>query len=241
MSDENPAVVDPAPQEAPKPDSTGSQKETRCRRFRESTSEIPPTSYSSNTPKEELLLQHVQEFENQFVATYGPRFLFLAPPNECLKAKFLPTTLNPSLQPLAELYDFETCAEFVANFLNYEEMKVPDRYPRVMPSAQSVLDWQAGDSFDFCTLLVSLLIGGGYDAYCVSGFAPRFITSKQESKDECPLQAAVLNDRNEILRMTQSEIEIRAMAGVDEEHGGHAIPKKTPYNRSAFIVEREEA
>lgn len=34
-------------------------------------------------------------------------------------------------------------------------------------------------------LLVSLLIGVGYDAYCVYGIAPKEITSKNEALMEC--------------------------------------------------------
>lgn len=41
--------------------------------------------------------------------------------------------------------------------------------------------WQKGDCFDISILLCSVLIGVGYDAYCVYGLAPREITSKNES------------------------------------------------------------
>lgn len=43
------------------------------------------------------------------------------------------------------------------------------------------MKWQKGDSFDLSILLTSLLIGVGYDAYCVFGLAPRDITTKNES------------------------------------------------------------
>jgi len=49
-----------------------------------------------------------------------------------------------------------------------------------------VLEWQAGDSFDFAITLCSLLIGCGYDAYVVYGTAPREITTKDEALMECP-------------------------------------------------------
>ena len=35
-------------------------------------------------------------------------------------------------------------------------------------------------------LLTSLLIGVGYDAYCVYGIAPKEITTKNEALMECP-------------------------------------------------------
>ena len=50
------------------------------------------------------------------------------------------------------------------------------RYPLVIPSPTSVLKWRAGDCFDFSITLCSLLLGVVYDAYCVSGFAPRYVT-----------------------------------------------------------------
>ncbi len=55
-----------------------------------------------------------------------------------------------------------------------------------MPSPANVLDWQQGDSFDFSVVLCSLLIGAGYDAYCVYGAAPKYITTKDESLMDVP-------------------------------------------------------
>ena len=49
-----------------------------------------------------------------------------------------------------------------------------------------MLDWQAGDCFDFSIVLCSLLIGVGDDAYVVIGTAPKRITTKDESLMECP-------------------------------------------------------
>lgn len=43
-----------------------------------------------------------------------------------------------------------------------------------------MIEWQKGDSFDISIFLCSLLIGVGYDAYCVIGKAPSEITLKNE-------------------------------------------------------------
>ncbi|CAE8606109.1 unnamed protein product, partial [Polarella glacialis] len=137
-------------------------------------------------PKEELLLEHVREFEEQFVQVYGNRFLFLCPPNEYGIPKFLPTTIRPTHLPYQELYEFKPCAQFLADFFSYDELNPPDRYPTVIPAPASVLTWCAGDCFDLSMALSSLLIGVGYDAYCVSGFAPRFITTRNEARSACP-------------------------------------------------------
>merc|ERR1719515_315695 len=162
----------------------------RCRRFiaeaeAKGGAAVPP-HYKSNTPKEELLLEHVREFEEQFVNVYGNRFLFLCPPNEYDVPKFLPTTIRPTHLPYKELYEYKTCAQFLAVFFNYEELNPPDRYPSVIPAPANVLKWQAGDCFDLSIAVCSLLIGVGYDAYCVSGFAPRFITTRNEARSACP-------------------------------------------------------
>ncbi|CAK9081252.1 unnamed protein product, partial [Durusdinium trenchii] len=153
------------------------QKEIRCSRL-VAENQNPSARYVGNTPKEELLLEHVREFEDQFVNVYGNRFLFLCPPNEYGIPKFLPSTIRPTHLPYQELYEYKSCAKFLADFFNYDELAPPDRYPSVIPAPASVLTWQAGDCFDLSIALASLLIGVGYDAYCVSGFAPRFITTR---------------------------------------------------------------
>lgn len=48
--------------------------------------------------------------------------------------------------------------------------------PRHMPSPAAVLRWQAGDCFDMSMLLCSLLLGVGYDAYVVVGYAHKKVT-----------------------------------------------------------------
>jgi len=45
------------------------------------------------------------------------------------------------------------------------------------------MGWQAGDCFDVAQLLCSLLIGVGYDAYVVSGYAPKATTLVDQTAD----------------------------------------------------------
>jgi hypothetical protein len=147
----------------------------------------PPPCYQQNTSKEELVLEHVLEYKQQFKVIYDPnRKLLLAPLNESGKRKFICTTVRPTKLPYTELYEWDKCAKFVSDFLEYEELSVPDKLPKIIPSPANVLHWQAGDSFDFAIVLCSLLVGCGYDAYCVYGTAPRDITTKDESLMECP-------------------------------------------------------
>ncbi|CAE7206292.1 drc7 [Symbiodinium natans] len=188
------------------------QKEIRCRRLVAETAN-PSSRYVGNTPKEELLLEHVREFEDQFVNVYGNRFLFLCPPNEYGVPKFLPTTLRPTHLPYQEIYEYKSCAKFLADFFNYDELHPADRYPTVVPAPASVLNWQAGDCFDLSIALASLLIGVGYDAYCVSGFAPRFITTRNEARSACPQLDADIEETKEEDKQEEDEF---------------VIPKKPP-------------
>mgnify|MGYP006076613299 FL=1 len=54
----------------------------------------------------------------------------------------------------------------------------------MIPSPSNVLKWQKGDCFDVSIVLVSLLVGVGFDAYVVIGKAPKEITVKNEGKME---------------------------------------------------------
>ena len=83
----------------------------------------PPRAYFENTSKEELVLEHVLEYKRQFKVIYDPnRKLLLAPKNECGKRKFICTTLRPTKLPYTELYEWDKCAKFISDFLEYEEL-----------------------------------------------------------------------------------------------------------------------
>ncbi len=56
-----------------------------------------------------------------------------------------------------------------------------------MWSPTQVLKEQRGNCFDFATLLTILLIGAGYDAYVVSGYATREACNMDQSRANCPL------------------------------------------------------
>jgi hypothetical protein len=109
------------------------------------------------------------------------RDLFIYPKNECEKYKFICTTIRPTKLRYPELYDYEKCAKFIAEFIEYEELNPPNEFPKFIPSPQNVIEWQIGDCFDMAIVLCSLLIGSGYNAYVVYGKAPKLITTKDES------------------------------------------------------------
>ncbi|CEM23237.1 unnamed protein product [Vitrella brassicaformis CCMP3155] len=161
------------------------EKIVRSRRFASENLNCK-REYRESSLKEKTLMEQVQKFEVQFRTLYGPRFLFLAPPNEFGINKFLPTTVRPTKLSYRELYDYRSCAAFLSDLLGYEHLNPPDEHPPVIPAPATVLRWQTGDCFDFSIVLASLLIGVGYDAYCVSGTAPRTITLRDEATFQCP-------------------------------------------------------
>ena len=161
-------------------------KVERCVLFKKGGASLP-LCFRENTPKEELVLEHVLEYERQFAIIHDPnRILFMTPQNECGVLKFICTTLRPSKLPFIELYNYQSCANFIARFIDYEQLNPPTEFPRIIPSPSNVLRWQRGDSFDISIVLASLLIGYGYDAYVVYGRAPKFITTKDEALLQCP-------------------------------------------------------
>jgi hypothetical protein len=85
----------------------------------------------------------------------------------------------------------------MSRFVQYEELDPPDEFPKCIPSPANVARWQKGDCFDISILLSSLLIGVGYDAYCVYGIAPKEITTKNEALMECDFLNKGMIDEND--------------------------------------------
>ena len=92
------------------------------------------------------------------------------------------STVRPTKVPYPELKYYKKCAKFISEFFEYEELNPPTEFPKVIPSPDNLVKWQIGDCFDLSIVLVSLLIGARYNAYVVYGKAPRFITSKDETR-----------------------------------------------------------
>ena len=62
--------------------------------------------------------------------------------------------------------------------------------PAHLYSPTWVLQTQMGTCFESSTLLCGLLLGAGYNAYCVSGYAVKEMCMMNQTKLECPLLAA---------------------------------------------------
>nr|XP_033799522.1 dynein regulatory complex subunit 7 isoform X2 [Geotrypetes seraphini]XP_033799524.1 dynein regulatory complex subunit 7 isoform X2 [Geotrypetes seraphini] len=78
----------------------------------------------------------------------------------------------------------------------------PTELPKHLYSPTSTVKVQKGNCFDFTVLLCSLLIGAGYDAYCVSGYATREMCLMDETRAVCPLMKQV----KEVSEKTQKKI-----------------------------------
>jgi hypothetical protein len=146
-----------------------------------------PESYRSNTPKEEIMLAYLRKFEMHFANLHPKRRMpLLMPRNECGMRKFICTNLRPTQLPYQDVYDYDTCAKFVASFIRYEPLELAGQLPQHMPSPSATLAWQAGDCFDMAQVLASLLLGVGYDAYVASGYAPATITRCDQTSTSLP-------------------------------------------------------
>ena len=116
--------------------------------------------------------------------------------------------MRPTYLKHKELYEYDGCAAFVADYLTYKPLQVPnelvrlmliciisvhvsyyyiDLQPESLVSPTLVLSHQRGNCFDYAVLLCSLLVGVGYDAYCVCGYATQEVSQHNLTRKTCPL------------------------------------------------------
>ena len=160
----------------------------RQRDLKFESSDSCPETYLSNTIKEELCLEYIHSFIEQFSEIHKNRRVpYMIAENEMGVKKFVCSTLRPTLIPIPELYDMYECASFIAGFVIFEPLDPPSEPPKHLFSPSQTLDSNTGDAFDIATLLASFLLGSGYDAYVVCGYAPSFITLKDQSMTRCTM------------------------------------------------------
>lgn len=106
--------------------------------------------------------------------------------------KLICTTLRPTIVPVRDLYDLDQIATFVARHCTYEPLANPVEPPDYLPAPTSVLERRCGDAFDLSVLTTSLLLGSGYDAYCVFGTAPQWVALADTSLAPSPFEAPEL-------------------------------------------------
>ncbi|KAM6118023.1 LOW QUALITY PROTEIN: dynein regulatory complex subunit 7 [Pterocles gutturalis] len=149
------------------------------------TSQLP-SSYKTNSLREKKLLRIADHFLQQYTHLCPDRKpLFLHPVNECGVEKFA-TTVRRTPMP-SELHYWDGCASFVSDYLTWSPSSPLSPPPSSLYSPTTILKYQRGNCFDFSVLLCSMLIGAGYDAYCVHGYATRDICTPDTTVEPCPL------------------------------------------------------
>ncbi|CAH8509457.1 unnamed protein product [Dicrocoelium dendriticum] len=133
-----------------------------------------PQSYKENSAKETRLLEYCENFRRQYAILCPDRTrLLLNPVNECGVEKFVCTTLRPTQLAFPNLYTWDGAASFVADFLEFVPLVPSTELPKRLLSPSTTVSIQKGTCFEYSVLLCSMLLGVGYDAYVVSGYATR--------------------------------------------------------------------
>jgi hypothetical protein len=85
-------------------------------------------------------------------------------------------------------------------------------------SPTQVLKEQRGNCFDFSILLASLLIGAGYDAYVVSGYATREVCNADQSRKICPLLVKNEEKKQEAKRKEQGKYAVKPARDMNSKY-----------------------
>ncbi|XP_026188543.1 dynein regulatory complex subunit 7 isoform X2 [Mastacembelus armatus] len=187
--------------------------------------DLCPESYRVNSADEIRLLSIADNFQRQYSQLYPDRKpLLLCPVNEYGVKKFVSTTLRPTATTYPELFTWEGCACFVANFLSLDSLEPPVNLPRYLFSSTAVLRRQRATCFEYATLLCSLLLGAQYDAYCVSGYAVKELCLLDQSMQDCPLL----------------DTEAKSVSSEPEQQQNKYTVKPLKELRSRFLMQQEK-
>ncbi|KAF6021549.1 CCDC135 [Bugula neritina] len=199
-----------------------------------------PDSYKHNSPKEELALSYAENFRRQYVHLYRDRkSLLLNPVNECGLEKLVCTTLRPTQLPYISLYNWDGCADFVADYLNFEPLNPPVDLPARLRSPMTVLKQQRGHCFEYANVLCSLLIAQGYDAYIVSGYATREICLMDSTREICPLLIEKKEEKVEEKKKEVGKYTVRPPKDLKSKYEAK-MSKRADDNRLAEIKKKQE-
>ncbi|KAF8764413.1 Dynein regulatory complex subunit 7 like protein [Argiope bruennichi] len=159
------------------------------KKIRQQKTEPLPTSYIENNQKEKEILYLAENYQRQFQYLYPDRIeptLYLE--NECKINKLLCTTLCPiKITKTTELREWNDCAIFLADYVEYIPLKIPTRCPQTLFSLDSILKKRKGNSLEMSMILCTLLLSSDYDAYVVQGYATKQVTKKIEKEKADPI------------------------------------------------------
>lgn len=147
-----------------------------------------PQSYLTLSLKEKLLLLFAENFRRQFREKYPHRKpLVYCLLNECGIQKFVSTTIRPAAFLFHELiHNWEGIALFVADHIAYEPLEEQVELPTRLLSPETVLKRRKGNCVEIATLLASLLVGNGFPACVVYGYATREVVNNDQRRVVCP-------------------------------------------------------
>ncbi|XP_056106838.1 dynein regulatory complex subunit 7 isoform X2 [Rhinichthys klamathensis goyatoka] len=201
-----------------------------------------PSSYKENSSQEKLMFAMAENFRQQYALLYPDnKVLLLCPVNECGVQKFVSTTLRSTLLPYPELYDWEGCASFVSDYLTLELLDPPFELPKQLSSPTWVLQTQRGTCFDFSSVLCSLLLGAGYNAYCVSGYATKEMCLLDQSREECPLLQTQIQGKTEEPKKTLRKYSVKPPRDLHSSFEKHQEEKRQTEAKEAALKEQLEA
>lgn len=200
-----------------------------------------PASYSENSSEEKLLLSMAENLQSQYSYLYPDRKpLLLCPVNEFGVQKFVSTTLRKTLLPSPPMFDWQGCASFVSDFLTLELLDQPTEVPKQLCSPTYVVRSRKGTCFEYSTLLCSFLLGAGFNAYCVSGYAVKEMCLLDQTHEECPLlkpQDTVVETQTEQKVMKYKVKPPRDLKSNFEQHQ----EEKKQQERQALLEKQREA
>jgi len=150
-----------------------------------------PDTFKVNTPQEKRALKLAENFRQQYAFLYPNRMsLLLAPTNEANTEKVICTYVIPTLIRYVNFFEWQDIANYIRDALTVRPLREPTVLPTQLYSPSSTLKNQSANCFEYSNVLCSLLLGAGYDAYVVSGYATREICTNDLSFDDQPEPAS---------------------------------------------------
>ncbi|MEN2498621.1 MAG: hypothetical protein MHMPM18_002901 [Marteilia pararefringens] len=143
----------------------------------ESLSCLPFIDTGNQSKSIDRLLRKISDnFQQQFNHIYPERVRpFLVCKNEENDYKFLCTSIAKSYVPQRDCYDWYTITRKLRDSIALEEHQNPCKIPDTLRSPKYLITQHTINILEFVTLLQSLLLGVGYDAFICSGYASKRI------------------------------------------------------------------
>ncbi|KAJ8674312.1 hypothetical protein QAD02_005574 [Eretmocerus hayati] len=196
--------------------------------------------YSSISDIEKVLLWYAENFRRQYVRLYPKRKpLLLTCANECGVQKFVSSSVRRSLLSYPDLTTWQGCAKFVSDFVKYEPPGEIITLPEHLHSPTHLLSHQRGNSFEMSTLLVCLLLGLGYNAYVVSGYASREVSLCDLTMISCPYLDETVSPEPPPPKIDESKYRPRSPLNFDSKYL-EGVEAKKRRKKEEEMRQREE-